>query len=86
LSTRISALKRQLKEGRRVPVKKIYKIKVMPDASAKMEAHIEFLARVSESAAERLRKTLIADMNSLKENPDRFAPSGRISKNSGPHK
>jgi plasmid stabilization system protein ParE len=55
-----------------VPGKKQYEVRVLPDAADKMEAHIEFLARISEPAAERLRKTLKSDMNNLKENPERF--------------
>ena len=51
-------------------------------AYQKMYAHVEFLARVSVTAAERLQDTFCAVLESLEENPrgyPRYEPLGDIS-------
>ena len=48
-----------------------YDIIIDPAANDRMDEHFEFLARVSESAAERLLERLIEDINSLKQMPFR---------------
>jgi mRNA-degrading endonuclease RelE of RelBE toxin-antitoxin system len=48
-----------------------YQIKISPVANDKMYLHFEFLARVSETAAENLLDTLISDISSLEHLPKR---------------
>ena len=50
---------------------KIYKIIIDPAVNDRMYDHFEFLARVNESAAERLLSGLVADMRSLERMPYR---------------
>ena len=61
-----------------------YTVIVDPAANDRMYEHMEFLARVSESAAARLLDNLIKDIRSLESMPYRnpiyirpFAPSGK---------
>jgi len=48
-----------------------YMVIVDPAVNDRMHDHFEFLARVSESAAERLLDNLVADMHSLERMPYR---------------
>ena len=48
-----------------------YIVVIDPAANDRMFDHFEFLARVSESAAERLLDSLVADMRSLEHMPYR---------------
>jgi len=50
---------------------KEYKVIIDPAVNDRMYDHFEFLARVSESAAERLLDNLIEDMHSLERMPYR---------------
>jgi len=50
---------------------KVYTVIVDPAANDRMYDHFEFLARVSESAAERLLDCLVKDMYSLEKLPYR---------------
>jgi plasmid stabilization system protein ParE len=50
---------------------KVYEVEVDPAANDRMAEHIEFLARVSESAADRLVDELLADICSLRKTPYR---------------
>jgi len=50
---------------------KIYTVVVDPSASDRMAEHIEFLARVSENAANRLADELLTDIRSLETLPFR---------------
>lgn len=50
---------------------KVYSVIVMPGANDRMAEHFEFLARVNEDAAYRLLDTLIADIKTLEERPQR---------------
>ena len=50
---------------------KIYKIVIDPAANDRMYEHFEFLARVSEPAAEKLLAGLVTDMRSLEYMPYR---------------
>jgi len=52
-------------------IDKVYTVIVDPAVNDKMYDHFEFLARVSESAAERLLDNLVTDMHSLKRMPSR---------------
>jgi len=52
-------------------IDKLYKVIVDPAVNDKMYDHFEFLARVSESAAERLLENLVEDMYSLERLPYR---------------
>lgn len=49
----------------------IYKVIVAPAANDRMADHFEFLARVSESAANRLLDGLVSDIESLQKMPFR---------------
>ena len=49
----------------------IYNVIVAPAANDRMAEHFEFLARVSESAANRLLDGLVSDIGSLKKMPFR---------------
>jgi plasmid stabilization system protein ParE len=46
-----------------------YTVRIMPPAYFKLLEHIEFLARVTPSGAERLRVTLTGAIRALQENP-----------------
>ncbi|MDR1997556.1 MAG: type II toxin-antitoxin system RelE/ParE family toxin [Candidatus Margulisbacteria bacterium] len=46
-----------------------YRIKIAPGVDKRISAHIEFLARVSKVAAQKLAGTLIQDIYSLEELP-----------------
>jgi plasmid stabilization system protein ParE len=48
----------------------VYSVDIAPGARDRINDHVEFLARVSESAAERLHTVLLADIASLSENPE----------------
>ena len=50
---------------------KIYYVSVDPAANDRMAEHFEFLARVSENAANRLLEGLLTDIRSLEESPQR---------------
>jgi len=50
---------------------KSYKVVIDPAANDRMYDHFEFLAQVSEEAAERLLDELVADMRSLEHMPYR---------------
>ena len=50
---------------------KVYKIVIDPTANDRMYDHFEFLARVSEIAAEKLLVRLVADIRSLEYMPYR---------------
>jgi len=50
---------------------KIFKVIVDPAANDRMYDHFEFLAQVSETAAERLLDGLVSDMRSLERMPYR---------------
>ena len=52
-------------------IDKRYEISIAPAVNDRMYSHFEFLARVSESAAERLLESLAADMHSLESMPYR---------------
>jgi len=52
-------------------VNEIYKVVIAPAASDRMAEHFEFLARVSEEAANNLLEKLIDDINSLQTLPFR---------------
>jgi mRNA-degrading endonuclease RelE of RelBE toxin-antitoxin system len=61
-----------------------YHVIIAPSANDRMYEHFEFLARVSESAAERLLDELLADINSLEHLPYRnpiydrpYLPTGK---------
>ena len=49
----------------------LYKVEVDPAANNQMYEHFEFLARVSETAAEELLDCLVADIHSLEKLPYR---------------
>jgi plasmid stabilization system protein ParE len=53
---------------------KKYKILIAPQTYRDIEAHFYFLARVSVSAAKRLRSTLLRDIRSLAVLPERNPP------------
>jgi plasmid stabilization system protein ParE len=55
-----------------VPDEKNYKLILLPTAAFRLDAHVEFLARVSETAAEKLRETFYSDIRSLPENPESY--------------
>jgi len=55
-----------------MPEEKRYSVEVLPDAQAKIEGHVEFLARVNEAAAWRLYHGLRRDFLSLEIRPERF--------------
>jgi plasmid stabilization system protein ParE len=48
-----------------------YKIQISPVAFDDLNKHFYFLARVSEGAAERLKETILKDIRSLGEMPNR---------------
>ena len=48
-----------------------YFVSIAPSANDRIAEHIEFLARVSEEAAERLLSEMMAGVNSLKKMPHR---------------
>ncbi|MDR0519299.1 MAG: type II toxin-antitoxin system RelE/ParE family toxin [Clostridiales Family XIII bacterium] len=48
---------------------KKYKVVINSQADHAMSAHIRFLARASAPAAGRLKKTLVAKLRTLKDNP-----------------
>jgi len=48
-----------------------YTVIIAPAVNDRMHDHFEFLARVSQSAAERLLDSLVADMHSLEHMPYR---------------
>jgi len=50
---------------------KVYTVIIAPSVNDRMYDHFEFLARVSESAAERLLNSLITDIRSLEHLPYR---------------
>jgi len=50
---------------------KVYKVIIDPAANDRMYGHLEFLAKVSQSAAEKLLDTLVEDMISLECMPYR---------------
>jgi plasmid stabilization system protein ParE len=50
---------------------KEYRVEITEDANIKIAAHLEFLAHVSESAAERLRSIIRAGIATLTKNPQR---------------
>jgi len=50
---------------------KVYEIIIDPAANDRMYEHLEFLARVSADAANRLLESLLADIRSLKKLPFR---------------
>jgi plasmid stabilization system protein ParE len=52
-------------------VDKVYTVIIDPAVNDRMFDHFEFLARVSESAAERLLDNLVANMHSLERMPFR---------------
>ena len=52
-------------------VDKVYSVIVDPAVNDRMYDHFEFLARVSETAAERLLNDLVSDMRSLERMPYR---------------
>ncbi|MCL2054623.1 MAG: type II toxin-antitoxin system RelE/ParE family toxin [Oscillospiraceae bacterium] len=47
----------------------VYSVHAMPKANAKFENHVEFLAQVSESAAEKLYDAFYECQKKLSENP-----------------
>jgi mRNA-degrading endonuclease RelE of RelBE toxin-antitoxin system len=49
---------------------KPYKLLLLPNATFRLDAHVEFLARVSETAADKLRETFYSDIRSIPENPE----------------
>ena len=51
---------------------KVYRVIIDPAANDRMEEHIEFLARISESAANRLLDELLAGIRSLETSPYRY--------------
>ena len=56
---------------------KEYNVEVAPAANDRMAEHMEFLSRVSPSAADRLLDEMLTDMKSLKKMPERCAPYNR---------
>jgi plasmid stabilization system protein ParE len=54
-----------------------YEIRISPVAFDDLNRHFYFLARVSENAAERLKKTILKDIRSLDEMPERTPPYDR---------
>ncbi|MDR0852814.1 MAG: type II toxin-antitoxin system RelE/ParE family toxin [Clostridiales Family XIII bacterium] len=48
-----------------------YKVVISDDALGMLDAHIEFVSRVSKSAARRLVDAILNDMESLSEMPER---------------
>ena len=56
---------------------KIYNVKVAPAAYRDINSHFYFLARVSESAAKRLKETILKDIRSLEKMPERNPPYER---------
>ena len=53
------------------PSEKIYHVSVAPAANDRMSEHFEFLAHVSENAANRLLDELLRDIRFLKKFPQR---------------
>ena len=49
-----------------------FNVQVMPKANAKLEAHVNFLARVSEPAAVRLYDAYNESLHDLEENPHMY--------------
>ena len=56
---------------------KVYDVKVAPTAYHNLNSHFYFLARVSELAAEHLKKVLLKDIRSLEKIPERNPPYER---------
>ena len=52
-------------------IDKVYHVSIDPSANDRMADHMEFLARVSEDAANRLLDDLMANIRSLKKMPFR---------------
>lgn len=51
---------------------KQYKVTISPNAKRMLESHAFFLAKVSVTAAEEMRKRMIEDIKGLKTMPERY--------------
>ena len=52
--------------------KQKYEVTVSDAAFAMLDRHMDFLARASKNAAVRVKNEILADMRSLRENPQRY--------------
>jgi mRNA-degrading endonuclease RelE of RelBE toxin-antitoxin system len=51
---------------------KAYKLRLLPNAAFRLDTHVEFLARVSETAADKLRETFYSNIRSIPEKPESY--------------